>query len=139
MSRMSHFDYHVHTDLNLIESDHAGVVQLPHLLSYAQELLALDLVTEGTIEYADMSEITDFSLDYKSAIQLRYTFQELLARGWQGSVVFTPQEYQFGIIRMVGAIAEGREGAPDGMMIPIREPISLDEVRDLIAQHRQIS
>ena len=139
MSRMSDIDYHFHAELNLIESHLAGVVQLSDLLSYTQELLSLDLVTEGTIEYADLSEMTNFSLDYKSAIQLDNTFQELLTRGWQGSVVFTPQEYQFGIIRMMGAIAESLEGALYGMMIPIRGPISLDEVRDLIALHRQIS
>ena len=139
MSRMSHIEYHVHTGLNLIEAHFAGVVQLSDLLSYTEELLSLDLVTEGTIEYADLSEMTNFSLDYKSAIQLDNTFQKMLTRGWQGSVVFTPQEYQFGIIRMIGAVAGSIEGALDILMIPIREPISLDEVRDLIAQHRQTS
>ena len=139
MSRMSHIDYHVHTGLNLIEARFTGVVQLSDLLLYTEELLSLDLVTEGTIEYADLSEMTNFSLDYMSATQLDNTFQEMLTRGWQGSVVFTPQEYQFGIIRMIGAIAGSIGGALDILMIPIREPISLDEVRDLIAQHRQIS
>ncbi len=136
---MSHYDYHVHTGLNLIEVHPAGAVQLSDILSYAQEVLSLDHVTEGTVEYVDLSEMTNLSLDYMSAHELNGTLQKWLARGWLGSVFFTPQEHQFGMIRMIGAVAESLEGAHGDMMIPSREPISLDEVRDLIARHRQIS
>ena len=136
---MSGYDYQFHTDLNLIEAHPAGVVQLSDIVSYAQEVLSLDLLTEGTIEYVDLSEMTNLSLDYKSACDLNGTLQKWLARGWQGSVFFTPQEYQFGMIRMIGTIAESLENELGGMMFPCREPISLDEVRDLIAQSKQIS
>ncbi len=136
---MSGYDYNVHTGLNLIEVHPAGLVQLSDILTYAKEVLSLDLVTEGTIEYVDLSEMTHLSLDYESAHNLTGTRQEWLARGWQGSVFFTPQEHQFGMIRMIGAVAESLEGSLGEMMIPRREPISLDEVRDLIAQRRQIS
>jgi len=136
---MSDYDYHVHTGLNLIEVHPAGVVQLSDILSYAQEVLSRDLITEGTIEYVDLSEMTNLSLDYKTANALNGTLQKWSARGWQGSIFFAPQAHQFGMIRMIGAIAGGLEGSLGGMMIPSREPISLDEVRDLIAQRRQIS
>ncbi len=139
MSLMSDFDYHFHTELNLIEVHPAGVVQLSDILSYFEEVLSLDLVTEGMIEYVDLSKMTNFSLDYQAANGLTKVLEKWLARGWQGSVFFTPQEYQFGTVRMIGTIAESLEGALGGMMIPSREPISLDEVRDLIAQRRQIS
>jgi hypothetical protein len=136
---MSSFDYHVHTDLNLIEVRPTGVVQLSDILSYGNEALSLDIVTEGTIEYFDLSETTNLNLDYNSACTLTGALREWLARGWQGSVYFTPQEYQFGMIRMIGAVVESIQGAPDGMMIPRREPIALGEVRDLIAERRPVS
>ena len=83
--------------------------------------------------------MTNVVLDYKSANELTGTLQESVARGWQGSVYFAPRDYQYGTIRMIGAIVASLEGAFDGMMIPCREPTPLDEVRDLIAQQRQIS
>ncbi len=136
---MSSFDYHVHTDLNLIEVHPSGVVQISDIRSYAQEALSLDIVTEGTIEYYDLSEMTNLNVDYQSAYGLTRLLSKWLARGWQGSVFFTPQEYQFGFIRMMGAIVENIQDEPPVVMIPRREPTALGEVRDLIAEHRQIS
>ena len=136
---MSAFDYHVHTDLGLIEVHPTGVVHLSDILLYAQEVLSLDLITEGTIEYYDLSKMTNLSVDYRSARALSETLQKWVSRGWHGSVFFTPEEYQFGMIRMIGVVAEFIEGAPDRMMIPCREPIRLAEVRDFIAEHRQDS
>ncbi len=77
--------------------------------------------------------------DYDSACRLTGLLREWLSRGWQGSVFFTPQKYQFGVIRMIGAIVGSIEGAPAAMMIPRREPTPLSEVRDLIAGFRKIS
>jgi hypothetical protein len=136
---MSDFDYHFHTELNLIEVHPAGVVQLSDILSYSEEILSLDLVTEGMIEYIDLSEMTNFSLDYQSAKGLTKVLGKWLALGWLGSVFFTPQEYQFGTVRMIGTITESLEGGFGGMMIPRRESTSLEEVRDLVIQHRRIS
>ncbi len=136
---MSDFDYHVHIDLNLIEVRPTGVVQISDILSYSKEVLSLDIVTEGTIEYYDLSEMKNLNVDYKSAYAFTGALQEWLSRGWQGSVYFTPQEYQFGMIRMIGAVVECIQGVPDRIMIPRREPISLGEVRDFIAECRQIS
>ena len=139
MSQMSNYHYQFHTGLNLIEVHYTGAIQLSDITSYIQEILSLDLVTEGSIEYVDLSEMTNLTLDYKSANMLIGALQECVARGWQGSVYFAPRDYQFGTIRMLGAIADSLEGTFGGMMIPRREPISLAEVRDLIAQHKQIS
>ena len=136
---MSSFDYHVHTDLNLIEVHPVGVVQSSDILSYGQEALSLDIVTEGTIEYYDLSEMTKLDVDYESAWGLTGTLQEWLSRGWQGSVFFTPQVYQIGMIRMIGAIVEMIQDVPAVAMIPRPEPITLGEVRNFIAEHRQIS
>ena len=137
--QMSKFDYHVHTDLNLIEVRPVGVVQISDIISYANEALSLDIVTAGTIEYYDLSEMTDLNGHYISALRLTGLLQEWLARGWEGSVFFTPREFQFGMIRMIGAIAKGIRGAPAAVMIPRREPTALAEVRNLIAEHKQIS
>jgi len=136
---MGGFDHHVHVDLNLIEVRPSGVVQVSDILSYAQEVLLLDLITEGTIEYYDLSEMTNLELDYKSARSLSDTLRDWLSRGWAGSVYFTPEAYQFGMIRMIGAVVESIQGAPGGMMIPTHEPIALEEVRSFVAGRSQIS
>jgi hypothetical protein len=133
------FDYHVHTDLNLIHVRPVGVVQIADILSYAQEVLSLDLVTEGTIEYYDLSEMTSLDLAHDTARALSETLQAWLARGWHGSVFYTHEEFQYGMIRMIGAVVESIETAPGSMMFPVRDPIALAQVRDLIAERRQIS
>ncbi len=137
--RMSSFDYHIHADLNLIEVRPTGVVEISDIMSYAQEALSLDIVTEGTIEYYDPSKVTDISGDYTSAMRLTGLFRKWFSCGWQGGVFFAPQDHQFGMIRMISAIAEGVQGAPAPMLIPRREPTALGEVRDFLAENRQIS
>jgi hypothetical protein len=136
---MNVYDYRVHIDLNLIEVRPAGVVKISDILSYSKEMLSLDIVTEGTVEYYDLSEMTNLDLDYKSAYALNGELQQWLSRGWQGSVFFAPQAYQYGMIRMIAAVMESIQGAPNEMMIPRREPIALDEVRDFITECRKIS
>lgn len=134
---MSSFDYKVHADLNLIEAWPAGEVQLSDILSYAQEVLSLGLVTEGTIEYYDLSGMTNLNLDYQSACALTQTLREWMSRGWQGSAFFTPRDFQFGMIRMIGMVLESQEDSPSGLMFPLREPCAPSEVRDLIAGRRR--
>ena len=135
---MSSFKYNFHTDLNLIEVHPSGNVQISDILSYAQETLSLDLVTKGTIEYYDLSEMTNLNADYNSLQRLAGLFEKWISLGWQGSVFFTPQEYQFGMIRMMGTFLESIQDAPAVVMIPRREPTALGEVRDLIAEVTQI-
>ena len=136
---MSSFGYRFHADLNLIELHPGGVVEISDILSYSREVLTLDIVTAGTIEYYDFSEMTNLSVDYQSAHALREALRDWLARGWEGSVFFTPRDYQFGMIRMIGAVMESIHGAPSEYMIPSREPIALAEIRNFIDEHRQSS
>ena len=136
---MSGFDYHVHTDLNIIEVNPSGVVQIYDIMSYAEEILSLDILTEGTIEYYDLSEMTKLNVNYELARGLTGLLRKWISRGWQGSVFFTPRGYQFAMIRMFGAIVENIQAETAVVMIPRREPTALGEVRDLIAERRQVS
>jgi hypothetical protein len=136
---MGSIDYHFHTDLNLIEVQPSGVVQASDIVSYAQEALSLDIVTEGTIEYHDLSGMSHFNGDYESARGLTGLLLEWISRGWQGSIFFAPRDQQFGMIRMMGTILKNIQDTPAAVMVPRREPTALGEVRDLIAEYRQIS
>ena len=136
---MSSFDYHFHTDLNVIEVRPAGVVEISDIVSYAEEVLSLDLINEGTIEYYDLSEMTDLNGSYKSMLGLTGLLREWVSRGWQGSVFFTPQEYQFGMIRMIGAVVDRIPSQSAVPMIPRRQPLALGEVRELIEERRRVS
>jgi hypothetical protein len=122
---MSNIVYHLHTDLNLIEVHPSGVVQASDIVSYAQEALSLDIVTEGTIECHDLSELSHFKGDYESAYGLTGLLLEWISRGWQGSVFFAPRDHQFGMIRMTGAILENIQDTPAVVMVPRREPTAL--------------
>ncbi len=135
---MSRFEYRVHTDLNLIEVHPTGVVQISDIVSYAQEILSRHILTGGTIEYLDLSKTTNLNVDFESARRLSGLLREWITRGWHGSVFFTPQEHQFGMIRMMGSILESIQDAPVVVMIPRREPTALGEVRNLIVETRQI-
>ena len=130
-------DYQVHTDLNLIEVWPVGSVQVSDILSYANDVLSLGLLKQGTIEYYDLSGIENLHLDYRSTRTLSHTLREWLVQGWQGSVFFAPKEYQFGIIRMLGAVMESIEGASQDLMIPSREPVALSDVRAMVANRVQ--
>ena len=125
-------NYEVHPDLNLIEVRPVGVVDLSDIIAYRQEALSLGIVTEGTIEYIDFSKKANFHLSYRSAQEIAESWREWLAHGWLGSVFYTPQAFQFGMIRMLGVIVENIEGAPPGIMIPLHEPVALSDVRALI-------
>ena len=136
---MGTLDYHVHADLNLIEVRPFGMVNVADVASYAQELLSRDVITEGTIEYYDLSKMTNLDGDYQSAYGLTGLLREWISRGWHGSVFFTPREFQFGMIRMMGAILEGIQASPAVVMIPRREPVTLPEARKLIDERRRSS
>lgn len=136
---MSSLDYHVHPDLNLIEVHPSGVVQISDIASYAREALSLDILNEGTVEYYDLSEMTDLDADYQSALGLTGLLQEWISRGWQGSVFYTPREIQFGMIRMMGAVVDSIQNESHVVMIPRREPSALSDVRNLVAANRHIS
>jgi hypothetical protein len=134
---VSAFDYRLHADLNVLEVRPVGVVRLNDILAYANEALSRGEITQGTVEYYDLSGMTNLDLDYQSACELTETLQQWCSRGWEGSVFFTPERYQFGMIRMIGAVLESLEGAPEQMMIPHDEPLGLDEVRDFITKQRR--
>jgi hypothetical protein len=134
---MSNLDYHVHTELNLIEIRPTGEVKVEDILSYAHEVLSRDILTEGTIEYYDLSGMTNLRADYESAWGLSGALQEWVSSGWHGSVFYTPEPYQFGMIRMMGAILESIQDAPDVLMIPSHEPLALEQVRSIIDERRR--
>lgn len=131
-------DYCFHEELNLIEVHPVGVVKIPDIATYAQEILARDLLTEGTIEYYDLSGMTNLEGNFSDAFGLSGLIRNWISRGWHGSVFFTPSQYQFGMIRMMGSIAENVLAAPSVAMIPRREPTALGDVRAVIADHVRI-
>ncbi len=131
---MSSLNYEFHSTLNLIELHPTGVVKIADILSYSKEVLTLGIVTEGTVEYYDFSEMTNLAVDYQSANSLQEALRDWVERGWLGSVYFTPNDYQYGIIRMLSAILDSIEGAAGELMVPSREPVALGDVRAYIAE-----
>jgi len=131
---MSSLNYKFHSTLNLIELHPTGVVKIADILSYSKEVLTLGIVTEGTVEYYDFSGMTNLALDYQSANSLQEALRDWVERGWLGSVYFTPNDYQYGIIRMLSAMLDSIEGAAGELMVPSREPVALGDVRAYIAE-----
>ena len=79
-----------------------------------------------------MSDMTNLTVSYSSARELVAFHNRWLSSGWFGSFYYTPKDHQFAIVRMVAAIVECLPDSPTGLMVPSRERVPLEEVRDLI-------
>jgi len=134
---MSGADYRVHEDLNLIEVSYEGVVEVADVESYITEVLKRGLLTEGTVEYVDLSRVTDLKGDYQTASVLKDLLLQWISQGWRGSVFFTPRDHLFGMIRMLDASLAGVQENPTVAMIPRRQATPLSHVRGLLADHEQ--
>jgi len=132
---VAEMQYQVHREINVVELAPVGEVHVKEILAYGHELVDRGLMREGTIEYVDMSAMTNLVVDYASAQLLSRMHDRWLEAGWFGSVYFTPKDLQFGIVRMVSAIVEGIPGAPSGIMVPLREQTPLDQLRAVVQRH----
>ena len=135
VSGLVRMQYQFHTELNVVELTPVGGVHVNDILAYGHELVDRGLMRDGTVEYVDMSAMTNLIVDYSSARLLGSMHERWLEAGWFGSVYFTPEDLQFGIVRMVGAIVEGVSGAPSGIMVPLRERTALDQLRAVVRHH----
>ncbi len=131
MGTMPH-SYHV--DLNLVEVTPKGSIEVDDILEYGRSLIDQGIMSRGTVEYVDMSEMTNLVIDYRSAQKLVQMLRTWIECGWVGSVFYAPQDPEFGIMRMVGAL--GGAITPDlGIpLIPRREPTALEDVRQLLGR-----
>jgi len=134
---MADMKYINHENLNIVELIPVGDVQIKDILRYGNELLDKGLMKQDTIEYVDMSNMTNLSVDYNSSHQLITLHEEWLNCGWYGSVYYTPELFQLGIINMVGAVIKSQPDVklPDGIMYPSREKIPISSVRDFLSCH----
>ena len=129
---MGRMQYSYHVDLNLVELKPIGSISIEEILTYGHSLLDQGVMSRGTVEYVDMSETTNLAIDYLSALRLVQMLRLWVAQGWAGSVFYAPRDLEFGIMRMVGGLADAL--APD-LGIPLitrREPSALQEVRALV-------
>ena len=104
-------------------------------MSHIEEILSRGLVVEGTVEYVDLSEITEIKADFHLASRFTVLFGQLLSRGWQGAVFFAPEDFQFGMVRMLGAVLESMQEKPVAALVPRRTPTALADVRGVLAEH----
>ena len=134
---MASMKYIVHESLNVIELKPVGEVHVEDICTYGNELLSEGVMRDGTIEYVDMSGMTGMTVSYSSAHSLVDMHVRWLSAGWYGSIYYTPNDTQFGIVRMVRAIVECIPGSPTGIMVPSRERVPLEEARALISRSIQ--
>lgn len=130
---MADMVYRVHQELNLVELKPVGEVHIEDILSYGHGLLDDGVIHQGTIEYVDMSDMTNLFIDYNGAQRLVEMHTKWFSAGWLGSVYFTPKDFQFGIIRMLGTVIESIPNRPTRVMIPLREKTPLEQLRGLIS------
>ncbi|PCJ55511.1 MAG: hypothetical protein COA79_20640 [Planctomycetota bacterium] len=132
---MGIMNYSYNEFLNVVVLKPAGKVQVSDICAYGSELLDQGIMTKDTIEYVDMSSMTDLSVSYIEARRLVSMHKLWLSAGWYGSVYFTSTDLEFGIVRMVGAVVECIPDSPTGIMIPLREPTPLEQLREVISNH----
>ena len=136
---MGTMPYSYHVDLNLVELTPTGSIEVHEVLEYGRLLIDQGIMSPGTVEYVDMSEMTNFVADYRSAQKLVQMLRTWIECGWMGSVFYAPQDLEFGIMRMVGALSSAITPDLGTPLIPRREPTALEDVRALLGQAREVS
>ena len=92
---------------NLLWIRMSGVVTPDVADEYTEFMEANDDVRPGYIEVVDFTDATDFELSYQSIRRVTDVLSELKdKRGYSGTVMIAPNDFSFGIGRMVSAISE---------------------------------
>jgi hypothetical protein len=134
---MTSAEYRIHEDLNLIEVCYEGIVEIADVESYVEEVLKRRILTEGMVEYVDLSRVTDLKGDYPAACGLTDMLLPWISQGWRGSVFFTPRDQLFGMVRMLDASLAGAQQTPTVALIARRQATPLCHVRQLLLDHEQ--
>ena len=114
---------------NLVVLRPSGSIDVQEILEYGSALLDEGVISDGLVEYVDMSGMTNLSVDYNSAQRLVEMHRKWIDHGWIGSLYYTPLDVQFGIVRMVAAMVSAVDPEFDHPMIPLREPTAPEEIR----------
>lgn len=121
-----------HPGLNLVESLPRGEVRLEDLLRTGRRMLDDGVMGDGTIEYLDLSGLTNVEIDYVGIRSLRALLEDWRAAGWRGTLLHCPSDEQFCMARMITAALDSLPGATPGARIPVREPVQLEDAREFL-------
>jgi len=136
---MSVLQYKHYPGEKVLEVHPEGTVSLDDILGYADEVLDRELISPGTIEIYDLSDMENLQVDYSTTSRLRPTLRRWIDLGWQGSVFYAPDDYRFGMIRMIGGVVEAITDEAPVAFLPRRTPVSRSEARQLIEAERRRS
>jgi hypothetical protein len=126
---MAEMIYTYYPDMNLVYLKPVGDVVVDDILTYGHRLLELGHMVRNTVEYVDMSEMTNLQLDYLSSQKLIAMHRDWIKAGWHASGYYTPKAVQFGMIRMLATVIDSLEGATPNFMYPFREFVEIEDIR----------
>ncbi len=132
---MAEMKYRYYPELNLVYLKPEGCVTIKDIIEYGYLLLERGHMKEGTVEYVDMSNMTNLQLDYVNSKKLIKMHEDWINAGWYASGYYAPEAVQLGLIRMLGSVMETLEGAVSGFMHPFDKWIEIEELRDFLTRH----
>lgn len=135
---MASMDYSHHPALNIVLVTPKGDVTVDDINTYGHELIEKGYMTLDTIEYVDMSEITDITFNYRDSHKLIGMHRKWLRAGWYGSFYYAPQDLHMGMVAMVGSVVQSQPNLtlPNNLMLPSKTKLPLEECRDFLRSHR---
>ena len=92
---------------NIVCSKPSGLISISDIAEYFNKLVEDPNVEKGFIEIANLSEVTEFKISYKEALQLPNLFAEVKnKKNHKGTILIGKKDFQFGMARMMSIISE---------------------------------
>ena len=94
--------YSIHPDRNLVHITFKGCLTKPEVLRMREDLVTDPAYRAGFVEFIDMSETQDFSIDHNGMMGIIRQYQNLFAtHGFpRCMIIFAPGDLGFGMARM---------------------------------------
>jgi len=92
---------------NIVYSYPSGLISISDIAEYFNKLVEDPNVEKDFIEIANLSEVTEFKISYKEALQLPNLFAEVKnKKNHKGTILIGKKDFQFGMARMMSIISE---------------------------------
>jgi hypothetical protein len=118
---------------NLVLVKAKGVISIQDIIKYRDKVSEDLNIKAGFIEIIDMSKSTDLQISYISSRVLTKAWGIWKHKSHKGSIMYTPTEMTFGIMRMMKSLIEMEPGSET---VPHLITRNKDDIPELIRKIR---
>ena len=121
------------SEQNLVLVKGHGVITIKDVHAHTRGIIDNDAVRSGFIEVGDFEEVEDLIITYSDLSPFRDIWQEYMAKGCRGVLVYTPTNVSYGIIRMFQTVIGANEIEGGTIFSPVRSREELEaKISELI-------